>query len=180
VDYDEIPRVMDRLRDIDSQASRCLQLLILTATREAEAREARWTEVDLARRLWTIPAERMKAGKEHQIPLSDAAVAVLKVQANHKVDDSVFPTLSAADVMRTRQRVVPGEETTHGMRSCFRDWCGDCTDHPREVAEAALAHRVQGVEGDYRRKTAVEKRRLLMNDWAVHCGSRKTTLTLVA
>jgi integrase len=156
-----------------------LRFCILTATRADETRNARWREIDLEGRTWTIPDKRMKADEEHTVPLSDVALAILvKLQGEHtEPNDYVFAMphgrpfhpgamLDLANSLRPSIRL-----TVHGFRSCFRDWCGDETDTPREIAEAAVAHKIGGVEGAYRRGTALQKRRALMESWATHCGT---------
>ena len=154
-------------------AKLCLRFLIMTAARSGEARGATWSELDLDNRLWTIPAQRMKAGAEHRVPLSDAALAVLE-QARPLRDDSglVFrsPTRrgkSLSDMALTkilRDNGLSDRATVHGFRSSFRDWAAD-TGKLRETAEAALAHTVGGVEGAYFRSDLFERRRRLMDDW---------------
>ncbi|RWN81771.1 MAG: site-specific integrase [Mesorhizobium sp.] len=154
---------------------RCLRFTILTAVRSSEAREAHWNEIDLDKKLWTISATRTKTGKEHVVPLSDAAVMALgEPSGGH-----VFASQRLRDrrpIGNGRMREVMAEKrpgfTTHGFRSAFRDWAGDCTDHPREIAEMALAHKVgDATERAYRRGSALLKRRSLMNDWAAYCTS---------
>jgi len=174
--YKEVP---DALRIVEesgaSLAARlCFRLLVLTAARSGEVRGATWGEIDLDARLWTVPAERMKANVEHRVPLSKAALAVLE-QARALKDKSnlIFPsprkpgqTLSDMAMTKMLRDVkLAGRATTHGFRSSFRDWCAE-TDKPRELAEAALAHTVGGVEGAYFRSDLIERRRRLMEDWA--------------
>ena len=176
--FAEIPSFMARLRDVDSVPARALELLILTAGRVGEAREAVWSEMDLAAGLWTVPAIRMKKKREHRVPLSPAAFAVLESVTRHKLwsETYVFPGLnagrpiSATAISEVARRLAPGI-TVHGFRSSFRDWAGELTDYPREVAEAALAHVVgDQTEIAYRRGDALIKRRALMNDWAAYCA----------
>ena len=151
----------------------CLKFLVLTAARGIEAREARWNEMDLPGATWRIPATRMKTGSEHRVPLSGAALAVLR-KADKLQDGSglVFPSprrpglpLSNMALMKVLRDVGLADRTTvHGMRSSFRDFCAD-TGQPRAVAEAALAHTVPGVEGAYFRSDLFEKRRAVMQAW---------------
>jgi integrase len=150
--------------------------VVLTGVRVNEALGAKRAEFDLEAKVWTIPANRMKANRVHVVPLTDRAVEIVQAEMERHVDDLVFrghrkgrPISSQALLIILRDVAAPGV-TTHGFRSSFRDWCGDCTDFPREVAEAALAHVVGGVEGSYRRGSALEKRRSLMDAWARHCG----------
>ena len=154
----------------------CFRFLILTAARSGEARGAAWNEIHEVEREWRIPGERMKAGQAHRIPLSDAAVAVLE-QARPLRDDSglVFPSpvkrgrpLSDMALTKILRSTGLAEKTVvHGFRSSFRDWCAE-SGKPRELAEAALAHSVGGVEGAYFRSDLFERRRLLMDQWAAY------------
>ena len=158
-----------------SQAAKlCLRFTVLTAVRSGETRGATWAEIDLNAREWRIPASRMKAGSEHRVPLSHAALAVLE-QACPLRDDSdlIFPSpvrrgRPLSDMALTkilRETGLAERATVHGFRSSFRDWCAD-TGKPRETAEAALAHAVAGVEGAYFRSDLYERRRRLMDQWA--------------
>ncbi|NEI57458.1 integrase arm-type DNA-binding domain-containing protein [Rhizobium leguminosarum] len=159
----------------------CLRFTILTAARSGESRGARWNEIDLEKGIWTVPAERMKAGREHVVPLSEAAIAILEEAAKlRQLEDEaglVFPSsrdrkqLSDMALSMCLRGICEGI-TVHGFRSSFRDWAGDATPHAREVVEQALAHTIGGVEGAYRRGTAVEKRRGLMADWAAFVTSK--------
>jgi integrase len=178
--YENIPALMQSLREQTSFGSRATEFLILTATRSNETREAVWTEVDLDKALWTIPAARMKADNDHEIPLSERAVDILKVQKQSAVNDFVFPgqrekkPIGEDALMSALREASPDKAVTlHGTaRSSFRDWCGDVADVPREIAEAALAHVVgDETERAYRRGTALQKRRTLMQQWADFCAS---------
>lgn len=173
--YTELPAFVERLREQAGIAARALEFLILTACRSGEVRGARWGEIDLDARLWTIPADRMKAGREHRVPLSDAAVELLGRMAamfGSDPDSFVFPgartgsSLSDMTLAAVLKRMdVP--VTVHGFRSSFRDWAGDMTHFPADVAEAALAHAVRDkTEAAYRRGDALDKRRQLMGLWA--------------
>ncbi len=145
--------------------------MILTAARSGEVLGATWDEIDLDAKVWVIPASRMKAGREHRVPLSARATAILEQMASIRTGDLVF-----AGQRRRRPlsgvmlaALVPGA-TIHGFRSSFRDWCGNETSFPREVAEQALAHAAGGaVEQAYRRGDALEKRRGLMQAWSNYC-----------
>ena len=158
-----------------SMAARlCFRFRVLAAARSGEAREATWTEIEVDAREWRIPGERMKGGVEHRIPLSDAAVAVLgQAQSLDDGPDLVFPSpmkrgrpLSDMTLTKVLRDIGLAERcTVHGFRSSFRDWCAE-TGKPREIAEAALAHTVGGVEGAYFRSDLYERRRRLMDQWA--------------
>ena len=174
--YREVSGALERVEASGaSQAAKlCLRFLILTAARSGEARGAMWAEMDAEAREWRIPGERMKGGGAHRVPLSDAALAVLE-QARALDDGSglIFPSSLRAgrplsDMSLTkllRDRGLADRATVHGFRSAFRDWCAE-TGRPREVAEAALAHVVGGVEGDYFRSDILARRRALMEQWA--------------
>jgi len=173
----ELPAFWDRLKAADALSARALQLLILTASRSIEVLQATWDEFDFDNALWTIPAERMKAKRGHRIPLTDEVMALLKPLHEVRVSQYVFPgqvrgkPLSAMSMEMLLRRLKVHDATVHGFRSTFRDWCGDCTSFPREVAEQALAHVVaDATERAYRRGDALEKRRLLMQAWAEYCS----------
>jgi integrase len=176
--YRELPNFTERLRAYDATAAKALEFLILTAARSGEVLNAAWSEIDLDEAVWIVPASRMKAGKEHRVPLSDDAMKLLKRLHKEKVSDYVFPGLkantplssSAMDMLMRRMKV--SQFTVHGFRSAFRDWAGDETNFPRELAEAALSHRVgDATERAYRRADALEKRRKLMDAWAEFLNS---------
>jgi len=156
--YSELPGFMASLALDTSDAARTLRFIIATVCRFNEAAEMDPNEVK--GNVWTIPALRMKADRPHTVPLTAAAVACLPV-----------PRVSDVTLANCIARHTDTPATTHGFRSTFRDWCGDCTSFPREVAEAALAHAVGNeTEAAYRRSTALEKRRILMTAWAEYCG----------
>jgi integrase len=168
---------MEKLRQESSIAARALEFLILTAGRLGEVRGAKWDEIDLSSRTWTIPAGRMKAKKEHRVPLSDAAIAVLKRMHNVRHDDLVFPGTRAGKQIGPMtmwllvKRLADVDVNIHGFRSTFRDWAAEQTAFPAELAELALAHSVgSDVEQAYRRSDMFEKRRKLMDAWAEFCG----------
>lgn len=169
---------MAALRKQDGIAAKGLELLILTAARTGEVMAARWAEFDLEKKLWTIPSERMKAGKEHRVPLSKAALSILKaMQEADLSDEFVFPgtrpkkPLSNMAFLQLLKRMKRADLTSHGFRSTFRDWAAERTNYPREVAEMALAHVVSDkVEAAYRRGDLLEKRYRLMEDWANFCA----------
>jgi integrase len=174
----QAPEFMAKLRRETDLSSRALEFLILTAARTVEVIAARWStgEVDFKHRIWTVPADRMKAGVEHKVPLSRRAIAILKTIPRVDGNDFIFPgsrecrPLSSMAMLEKLRGMLPGL-TVHGFRSTFRDWAGDKTNHPREVIEAALAHTLESeTEAAYRRSTAIEKRRRLMEDWAAYCA----------
>jgi integrase len=173
--YAEIPAFMSALREREGIAARALEVLILTATRSGEIRAAKWPEFDLDKKLWIIPAGRMKAKKEHWVPLSDQTVEVLRGLVRLENNDLVFPAprggvLSDMTLAAVLKRMGRNDVTAHGFRSTFRDWAGETTAYPREVIEHALAHRLKDkAEAAYARGTLFDKRRGLMDDWAKHC-----------
>lgn len=174
--FGDVPSFVSELRERNAVAALALEFTIFTAARSGEVRGATWAEMDLANRVWTVPAKRMKAGREHRVPLSARAVALLtKVRplAGDDGDAVVFPNqkgepLSDAAFQALLIRMGrQGEFTPHGFRSSFRDWAGEVSTFPRELAEAALAHVVgDQTERAYRRGDALEKRRKLMDAWA--------------
>ena len=173
--FAEVPEFLAPLREIDGTAARALEFTILTAARSGEVLGARWSEIDLAAEIWTIPAARMKAAREHRIPLSDRAVAILETMTAGRSGDFIFPGRRKGKpqcdmTIRALLRRMDCPVTVHGFRSSFRDWVGERTHFPREVAEAALAHVVgDETERAYRRGDALEKRRELMDAWAAFC-----------
>lgn len=175
--FSQIASFMQKLRARPAVAARALEFTILTAARSGEARGMTWGEVDLENKLWTVPAGRMKAQAEHQVPLSDSAMAILvAVQEDGlKPTDFVFPaprggSLSDMALSQLLKRMDNGHITVHGFRSTFRDWAGETTQFGREEVEMALAHTVaSSVERAYRRGRALEKRRELMAAWGTFC-----------
>ena len=173
---DEFPKFMKHLRAQIGVGPLAFQFAILTATRTSEAIEARWDEIDLIDQSWTIPADRMKAGRIHRVPLSAVALSVLKKA--HGLDPIfVFPghkhgrPISSMAFLMTLRRMGRTDVTPHGFRSTFRDWAAERTDFQNEVAEAALAHVVSNqAEAAYRRGDLFEKRRALMEDWGKFGG----------
>lgn len=167
----DMPNFFKSLQQREGTAARALEFLTLTAARSGEVRGAHWSEVDLAQKVWVVPAERMKAKREHRIPLSAQAIALLKSLPTKKSGGLVFPgskpTSKLSDMSLTAvMRRMEVDAVPHGLRSSFRDWVGEETAYPREVAEMALAHAVgNAVEAAYRRGDLFEKRRLMMEDW---------------
>jgi integrase len=173
VPWREVGAFVRRLRQNSGISARCLEFLVLTACRSGEARGARWSEIDFAHVLWTIPAGRIKAGREHRVPLSEPAMAVLREMAQLGSGGFVFPgqrdgaTLSDRSLGRMMEAAGGDGATVHGMRSTFRNWCAEATNYPRELAEAALAHALHDkVEAAYQRGDLLERRRRLMMEWA--------------
>jgi len=179
--YVDVPAFVRRLRDEDGAAARGLEFLLLTAARTGEVLRAQWQEIDFDARLWVVPPERLKTGKKtrqpHIVPLSDRALAIVAEMREIRSSDYVFPgrfdarPLSDMTFLMLLKKRMGLAITAHGFRSSFRDWCGDETSFPREIAEAALGHVVGGVEGAYRRGDALEKRRDLMTAWGAYCES---------
>ncbi|WP_304305383.1 site-specific integrase [Pseudacidovorax intermedius] len=173
VPIDDMPAFMASLRRRDGIAARALEFVVLTAARSGEVRGARWSEIDMASKLWVIPAERMKAKREHRVPLSEPAFRLLAEMP--RIADLIFPgtkskplsDMSLTAVMRRMQvDAVP-----HGFRSTFRDWAGDRTEFARDLIEFALAHAIADkTEEAYRRSDGMERRRALMQAWALHIG----------
>lgn len=178
--YIEIGPFIAQLRQQKATASRALEFAILTAARTGEALGARWDEINIGNRLWTVPAARMKSGKEHRVPLSAPAIVLLTELAESRDGEFVFRgarrghSLSDMALLMQLRRMKRGDLTTHGFRSTFRDWAAERTAFPAEAAEMALAHTVPDkVEAAYRRGDMFEKRRLLMEAWAKFCGATK-------
>ncbi|MCP4316232.1 MAG: integrase arm-type DNA-binding domain-containing protein [Hyphomicrobiales bacterium] len=174
--YKDVPAFMERLAGLEWLSCRALEITILTACRTGEVLKAQWSEIDFESALWTVPAERMKAREEHQVPLPPKVIEILTPPYESRYNKFVFPgnapgkPLSDMAMIMLMYRMEIKGATVHGFRSSFRDWCGDQTSFAREVAEAALAHQVGSeVERSYRRGTALEKRRQLMNAWADYC-----------
>lgn len=175
--YQEIYEFMEALRKQVGISANALEFLILTAARSGEVRKANWKEIDLDLKLWVIPIERMKAAREHRVPLSGRAIVILnEMKKNHGQDGFVFPgakrksSLSNMSLSAVLRRMDHRDITVHGFRSTFRDWTAEQTSYPREVAELALAHSITNkVEAAYRRGDLIEKRQHLMGDWAAYC-----------
>ncbi|MGQ7242936.1 tyrosine-type recombinase/integrase [Salinicola sp. V024] len=171
LDWQDAQEFMAKLREESTLTARLVEFIMLTAARSGEARFATWDEVDLESRVWTIPAERMKAGREHRVPLSDAAVRLLEGMPRMYESDIVFPgnrgrRTSENTPAQVIKRLGYGV-TVHGFRSTFRDWAAECTNTPNHVAEMALAHTIKNAaEAAYRRGDLLEKRRALMEEWA--------------
>ena len=173
IPFAQLPAFMTKLRAVNSMSALALEFTILTAARTGEVIGATWTEIDLEARTWTIPAGRMKAGQEHVVPLCDRAVAILT--SFPRSSEWIFGNgrpLSNMTMLKTVKSVAGNGFTTHGFRSCFRDWAGDQTAYAHEVIEFALAHQIPDkASASYRRYRAIEKRRELMSDWGAYCGA---------
>lgn len=178
--FEEVPAFVHRIREMDAVAARALEFTILTAGRTGEVLGATWDEIDFDRKLWIVPETRMKAGREHRVPLTNRALELLKGLADVSTSEYIFPGLKrgrplSSMAMEALLRRLKLDITVHGFRSAFRDWAGECTHFPREVAEAALAHQVgDSVERAYRRGDALQKRRELMDAW-VHFAAGSDT-----
>lgn len=178
--YQQAGAFMAELRKREGMAARALEFAILTACRSGEVRGATWQEIDLAARIWVIPGERMKAGKEHRVPLSDAAVSLLEALPRLEGSDAVFfaprgGALTDMALTAVLRRMERGDLTAHGFRSTFRDWAGETTAFPREVIEHALAHQLKDkAEAAYQRGDLLAKRARLMQAWAEHCATDKS------
>ncbi len=170
--FSDAPEFMVKLRDKTNMGALALRFCILTAARSGEVRHATWDEIDLDAGQWTIPAERMKARKEHRVPLSEAAIALLESLPRLANSPLVFPgllrkPLSDMTLAAVLKRMDLAHYTVHGFRSTFRDWAAETTDHSSEAVEMALAHTIGNkVEAAYRRGDLLEKRKVLMEDWA--------------
>lgn len=180
--YAELGAFILELRKREGFAARALEFSILTAARSGEVREAVWAEIDLNARVWIIPAERMKARKEHRVALCDEAIAILHTLPRIKGSDAVFPAprggkLSDGAMRQVLKRMERSDLTQHGFRSTFRDWAGETTAHPREVIEQALAHSLKDkAEAAYARGDLMAKRQRLMADWDKYCGIDRSKL----
>jgi integrase len=175
--YGDVPTFVSKLRTRRAMAALALEFVILTAARSGEVVGATWGEIDLIRKVWTIPAHRMKAAKEHRVPLSPRAVEILEAMRQPEAVEADFVFAGegggklSAMAMAMLLRRMGIDATVHGFRSSFRDWASECTAFAHEVAEMALAHTVESkVERAYRRGDLFEKRARLMSDWAVYCG----------
>jgi len=178
--YESVPAFFAALHQREAIAALALEFTILTAARTGEVIGAKWDEIDLDKAVWTIPANRMKAGKEHRVPLSLPAVEILKSTQELR-KENLFPAVRGRALsgmaMAMLLRRMDVDITVHGFRSSFRDWCAECTSYAHEVAEMALAHTIDNkVERAYRRGDLFEKRRRLMDDWAAYCVTGKVTV----
>lgn len=173
--YTDLPDYFRSLRKVNTIAAKTLAFTILTATRSNEARQAKWSEIDLQAGVWIVPEERMKAGRAHRVPLTQECLAILEEMKPFTVDDHVFPGLSKgksisdAAVLKQLKQTHPAL-TVHGFRSSFRDWCAEMTNYPSELAEASLAHTIKdATQAAYERGDKFEKRQKLMEAWTNYC-----------
>jgi len=182
---ESVPAFMKRLRLLESVSALALEFIILTCARTGEVLRsvrdgkvmgARWDEIDFEGKIWTVPAIRMKAGREHRVPLSSRAMSILESIKTARTGDFIFASAQgdaplsegAAEMLMRRMEAKPF--TVHGFRSSFRDWAGNSTEFPRELAEHALAHVIgDKAEQAYRRGDALERRRQIMEAWSAHC-----------
>lgn len=176
--YADIAAFMTRLREQRGVSALALEFTILTAARTGEVVGARWSEIDFEQGHWTIPGERMKAGKLHRVPLSRKAISILRDLEKLKQNEFVFPglkagkSLSRMSMLQLLKRMSRTDVTTHGFRSTFRDWAAEKTDYSNELVEMSLAHAINNrVEAAYRRGDMLERRLKLMEDWTIFCGS---------
>jgi integrase len=174
--YMELNGFIEQLRQQEGIAAKCLEFTILTAARTGETIGATWDEIDLNAKTWTIPAVRMKAEREHRVPLSAHALSILDEMAAVRTKDYVFPGtkkgLSNMAMLAVLKRMDRADITVHGFRSTFRDWAAESTAYPGEVVEMALAHAIKNqVEAAYRRGDLLEKRSRLMDEWARFCNT---------
>jgi integrase len=184
--YVELPDFLQRLRKQLGVAPRALEFLLLSAARTAEVIGARWTEIDVQKAMWTVPANRIKGEKEHRVPLCEPALAIIAEAEKIREDEFVFPGgkkgkgLSNNALLKLLERMKRSDITVHGFRSTFRDWAAERTNFPREVAEMALAHSVgDKVEAAYRRGDLFDKRRRLMEAWARYCTAPTSAAAVV-
>ena len=176
--FGEVPEFMAALRSQDGAAARALEFAILTAARSGEVRGARWDEIDdMAENTWTVPASRMKGGREHRVSICGRALAIVEEMRAIRTGDLIFPSLNPAKPIHDRAMLMQlqalgcGNVTTHGFRATFKTWASEQTDFPSEVIEMSLAHSVgNAVERAYQRGGLLEKRRLLMAEWEKFCA----------
>jgi integrase len=174
--YENVPAFIGRLRNREAIAALALEFCILTAARTSDVLGMRWSEIDMDRRIWTVPAGRMKAGREHRVPLSPRTVSILEKLAEPRQGEFVFAgqnqnkPLSNMAMEMILRRMKIDDATIHGFRSSFRDWAGNVSNFSREIAEMALSHVIgDKAEQAYRRGDALDKRRKLMEAWANYC-----------
>jgi integrase len=180
VPIDGIGLLMTNLKKREGTAARALEFTILTASRSGEVRGAAWAEIDLNAAVWTVPAERMKAGKEHRVPLTKSAIRILLAQPRSDESGLVFRASRGGQLsdmaMTSVMRRMEVDAVPHGFRSTFRDWARERTNYPRDLAEQALAHSLDNkVEAAYRRGDALEKRRAMMQAWEDFCVNKNET-----
>lgn len=174
--HEQMKEFMKSLATTKGVAARCLEFTILTVVRSGSARGALWSEFDFDKKIWTVPATRMKTGKTYRVPLSAEVIALLKRMKKQSVNEFVFPGIRAGKPLtdnalgKALEKAGGGEYTTHGFRSTFRDWATEVAHVPREIAEAAMSHAVgDAVERSYARSDALQRRHTLMEEWAEYC-----------
>ena len=179
--YQEVPGFVERLHQSKAMAAIAMEFIILNASRPGEAINALWSEIDFDNALWTVPAQRMKPRREHQVPLSERSMEILCRLQEIQMNDFVFfgqrpqRPISLGSLDRLKERMKIEGATNHGFRSAFRDWCGNETNFDRELAELALSHAAgNATERAYRRDTALMKRRQLMQAWSDYCQGIET------
>jgi integrase len=177
--YADLPTFVEKLRSRKAMAALALEFTILTAARTGEVIGATWDEIDFTKKVWTVPAHRMKAGREHRIPLSPRVMEILEA-VKPMGNLFLFPGERGGELsnmaMAMLLKRMGTDVTAHGFRSAFRDWAAECTAYPNEVCEAALAHTIGNrVEAAYRRGDLFEKRARLMTDWAGYCSRGEAT-----
>ena len=185
--FADVPQFMASLQKRDAVTALALEFVILTAARSGEALGARWAEIDFQNAIWTVPAARMKGGRIHRVPLSRRALVIIKKLHAARTGEFIFPgqrpdkPLSGMAMEMILRRMKADGATVHGFRSSFRDWCGEVSTFPREVAEAALAHIAgDATERAYRRGDALEKRRELMEAWGAYCERKAGNVVSIA
>ena len=185
--FADVPQFMASLQKRDVVTALALEFVILTAARSGEALGARWAEIDFQNATWTVPAARMKGGRIHRVPLSRRALVIIKKLHAARTGEFIFPgqrpdkPLSGMAMEMILRRMKADGATVHGFRSSFRDWCGEVSTFPREVAEAALAHIAgDATERAYRRGDALEKRRELMEAWGAYCERKAGNVVSIA
>ena len=177
--YADVPAFMARLAERDGAARRALRFTILTAARTGEVTGAEWSEFDLAAAVWTIPAERMKGGREHQVPLTPAAMAILRTLPRDRPPFALSENAMLYLVQKAPPKGLGLPFTVHGFRSSFRDWAAETTEFPNELVEMALAHAIRNkTEAAYRRGNLLERRRRLMEEWAGYLGQQRSAPAL--
>jgi integrase len=184
--YADVAPFIADLRSREGYGAKALEFTVLTAARSGEVRGATWDEIDLDNKLWTIPASRMKMGKEHRVPLSNAAMALLTNLTRVEDETLLFPSskrhtpISDMTLTAVLRRMGRKEITVHGFRSTFRDWAAEATNYPSDMAEMALAHSIgDKVEAAYRRGDMLLKRFRMMNDWATYCTTVRSAAETV-
>jgi integrase len=187
--YEELPQIVSQLQSsqVSLPTRLALEFLILSACRTTEVLEAHWSEINLDKRLWVIPAERMKASKPHEVPLTDRMIEILEVAGSIKLDNGlIFPSqingkaLSNNTLRLALQKRLKVDATVHGMRSAFKDWAAETTGYANEVSEMALGHAISSkVEAAYRRVNLLTKRKQMMSDWADYvAGEQNKVISL--